>query len=32
VSFHPPMEYSPARFHKSERALPEPGGDFNYTP
>jgi NADH-quinone oxidoreductase subunit E len=26
------MEYSPARFHKSERKLPEPGGDFTYTP
>jgi NADH-quinone oxidoreductase subunit E len=26
------MEYSPARFHKSARDLPEPGGDFKYTP
>ena len=26
------MEYSPARFHKSARALPEAGGDFKYTP
>ena len=32
MSFHPPMEYSPARFHKSERQLAEPGGDFGYTP
>jgi NADH-quinone oxidoreductase subunit E len=26
------MEYAPARFHKSERTLAEPGGDFAYTP
>jgi NADH-quinone oxidoreductase subunit E len=26
------MEYAPARFHKSERTLAEPGGDFKYTP
>ena len=32
MSFHPPMEYAPARFHKSERKLAEPGGDFSYTP
>ena len=32
MSFHPPMEYAPARFHKSERKLAEPGGDFTYTP
>ena len=32
MSFHPPMEYAPARFHKSERELAEPGGDFTYTP
>jgi NADH-quinone oxidoreductase subunit E len=32
VSFHPAMEYSPARFHKSERKLAEPGGAFAYTP
>ena len=32
MSFHPPMEYAPARFHKSERDLAEPGGDFTYTP
>jgi NADH-quinone oxidoreductase subunit E len=32
VSFHPAMEYSPARFHKSARQLAEPGGEFQYTP
>ena len=32
MSFHPEMEYAPAKFHKSERALAEPGGDFSYTP
>ena len=32
MSFHPQMEYTPARFHKSARTLPEPGGDFKYTP
>ena len=32
MSFHPPMEYSPAKFHKSARTLAEPGGDFTYTP
>ncbi len=26
------MEYSPAKFHKSERELAVPGGDFKYTP
>ena len=26
------MEYAPARFHKSERTLADPGGDFTYTP
>jgi NADH-quinone oxidoreductase subunit E len=25
------MEYTPARFHKSDRELAEPGGDFTYT-
>jgi NADH-quinone oxidoreductase subunit E len=30
VSFHPTMEYAPARFHKSERKLAEPGADFTY--
>ncbi len=32
MSFHPRMEYSPAKFHKSERELAVPGGDFKYTP
>jgi len=32
VSFHPRMEYAPARFHKSERTLAEAGEDFRYTP
>ena len=32
MSFHPQMEYAPARFHRSERKLAEPGGDFAYTP
>lgn len=32
MSFHPRMEYAPARFQRSERTLPEPGGDFKYTP
>ena len=32
MSFHPSMEYAPARFHKSERKLAEPGGDFKYNP
>jgi NADH-quinone oxidoreductase E subunit len=31
VSFHPPMEYAPARFHKSERKLAEAGAEFRYT-
>ncbi len=26
------MEYTPAKFHKSERQLAEPGGEFAYTP
>jgi NADH-quinone oxidoreductase subunit E len=26
------MEYAPARWHKSERKLAEPGGEFKYTP
>ena len=26
------MEYAPARFHKSERQLAEPGEEFRYTP
>jgi len=32
VSFHPQMEYAPARFHKSERRLAEAGEEFTYTP
>ena len=32
MSFHPQMEYAPAKFHKSERKLAEPGGDFAYSP
>ncbi|MBI4264764.1 MAG: NADH-quinone oxidoreductase subunit NuoE [Acidobacteria bacterium] len=32
MSFHPPMEYAPARFHKSARPLPEAGGEFAFTP
>ena len=32
MSFHPRMEYSPAKFHKSERELAVPGGNFKYTP
>jgi NADH-quinone oxidoreductase subunit E len=32
VSFHPTMEYAPAKFHKSERTLAEPGGEFTFTP
>ena len=32
MSFHPSMDYAPAKFHKSERTLAEPGGDFTYTP
>jgi len=32
VSFHPQMEYAPARWHRSERKLAEPGDEFRYTP
>ena len=32
MSFHPQMEYAPARFHKSERKLAEAGEPFTYTP
>ena len=32
MSFHPKMEYAPARFHKSERRLAEPGEPFAFTP
>ena len=32
MSFHPPMEYAPAKWHRSERKLAEPGEPFTYTP
>ena len=32
MSFHPRMEYAPARFHASARTMPEPGDDFAFTP
>ena len=32
MSFHPQMEYAPARWHRSERKLAEPGEAFRYTP
>ena len=32
MSFHPQMDYSPARFHRSERTLAEAGEPFAYTP
>ena len=32
MSFHPEMEYAPAKFHRSERALAVPGEPFKYTP
>jgi NADH-quinone oxidoreductase subunit E len=32
VSFHPQMEYAPARFHRSERKLAEEGEVFAFTP
>jgi len=32
VSFHPQMEYAPARFHRSERKLADEGQPFAYTP
>jgi NADH-quinone oxidoreductase subunit E len=32
VSFHPQMDYAPARWHRSERTLAEPGEPFAYTP
>ena len=31
MSFHPPMEYAPLRFQKSERKLAEAGDEFRYT-
>ena len=32
MSFHPRMEYAPAKFHKSERKLADQGDEFTYTP
>jgi NADH-quinone oxidoreductase subunit E len=32
MSFHAKMDYAPARFHKSERALAHAGNPFVYTP
>ncbi|MGH9345959.1 MAG: NADH-quinone oxidoreductase subunit NuoE [Vicinamibacterales bacterium] len=32
MSFHAKMDYAPAKFHKSERTLAEPGTPFAYTP
>ena len=32
MSFHPQMDYAPARFHRSERKLAEAGQPFAYTP
>ena len=32
MSFHPHMEYAPARFHKSERELADDGEPFVYSP
>ena len=32
MSFHPSMEYTPARFHKSERKLLDEGPAFQFTP
>ena len=32
MSFHPQMEYAPARWHRSERRLAEAGEPFRYTP
>ena len=32
MSFHPRMEYAPARFHKSERELADDGEPFVYSP
>ena len=32
MSFHPAMEYAPAKFHKSERQLADAGEAFTYTP
>ena len=32
MSFHPTLDYAPAKVHKSARELAEAGGDFAYTP
>ncbi len=32
MSFHPRMDYAPARFHASARTLAAEGGEFAYTP
>ena len=32
MSFHPSMEYAPAKFHRSERKLADEGPPFAYTP
>ena len=32
MSFHPQMEYAPAKFHRSERKLADEGAPFAYTP
>ncbi|MGH8185825.1 MAG: NADH-quinone oxidoreductase subunit NuoE [Steroidobacteraceae bacterium] len=32
MSFHAKMDYAPAKFHKSERKLAEPGEPFTWTP
>ena len=32
MSFHPPMDYAPAKWHRSERKLAEAGEEFRYTP
>ena len=32
MSFHPPMEYAPVKFQKSERKLADAGDAFTYTP
>ena len=32
MSFHPQMDYAPARFHRSERKLADDGAPFAYTP
>ena len=32
MSFHPEIQYAPARFHKSERKLADPGEPFQYSP